>query len=277
MLRAADLFFPNAAEATRIAGVEDPELAAAGLATTGAEGGRRRAGRRRQAGAGGRRRRAGRRAVRVRVAAMPVDAGRHDRRGRLVRRRFPAGLAGRRRPSRQPRAGRRLRSTCRRGRSAGSTASRRSPTRCSATSSTTTSSPATTCRSPPPWRPSRCSSCSATSPPCAGRGSGEPMTTPRNRSLRSHFRRDPGSAADGRASPLTRGLLRVLTGLGLVFIYAPLAFVVLNSFNTSSAPSPPTDRVHHPVVVRRTGAVRGCPLRGRGVPWRWRRSPRWSR
>ncbi len=34
-------------------------------------------------------------------------------------------------------------------------------------------------------------------------------------------------------SPFTRGLLRVLTGLGLVFIYAPLAFVVLNSFNTS--------------------------------------------
>ena len=38
MLRAADLFFPNAAEATRIAGVEDPELAATALASTGAEG-----------------------------------------------------------------------------------------------------------------------------------------------------------------------------------------------------------------------------------------------
>jgi len=34
-------------------------------------------------------------------------------------------------------------------------------------------------------------------------------------------------------SPITRSLLRVLTGLGLVFVYAPLAYVVLNSFNTS--------------------------------------------
>jgi sugar/nucleoside kinase (ribokinase family) len=38
MLRAADLFFPNAAEATRIAGVDDPEMAAAALASTGADG-----------------------------------------------------------------------------------------------------------------------------------------------------------------------------------------------------------------------------------------------
>ena len=38
MLRAANLFFPNAAEATRIARVDDPELASAVLASTGAEG-----------------------------------------------------------------------------------------------------------------------------------------------------------------------------------------------------------------------------------------------
>jgi hypothetical protein len=38
MLHAADLVFPNAAEATRIAGFEDPEPAAAALASTGAEG-----------------------------------------------------------------------------------------------------------------------------------------------------------------------------------------------------------------------------------------------
>jgi len=38
MLRAADLFFPNAAEATRIIGLDDPELAAPALAQTGAEG-----------------------------------------------------------------------------------------------------------------------------------------------------------------------------------------------------------------------------------------------
>ena len=38
MLRAADLFFPNAAEATRIVGLDDPELAAPALAKIGAEG-----------------------------------------------------------------------------------------------------------------------------------------------------------------------------------------------------------------------------------------------
>jgi len=38
MLRAADLFFPNAAEATRIVGLDDPELAASALAETGADG-----------------------------------------------------------------------------------------------------------------------------------------------------------------------------------------------------------------------------------------------
>ena len=66
-------------------------------------------------------------------------------------------------------------------------------------------------------------------------------------------------------SPLTRGLLRVLTGLGLVFIYAPLAFVVLNSFNTSRTFAWPPTGLHHPVVVRRA-AVRGRALGGRGVP-----------
>ena len=34
-------------------------------------------------------------------------------------------------------------------------------------------------------------------------------------------------------SPLTRRVLRPVTGLVLLFVYAPLALVVLNSFNTS--------------------------------------------
>jgi sugar/nucleoside kinase (ribokinase family) len=73
MLRAADLFFPNAAEATRIVGLDDPELAAPALAQTGAEG-------RRDGGpivvvkrgaVGAVAARAGE--APVRVAAMPID------------------------------------------------------------------------------------------------------------------------------------------------------------------------------------------------------------
>jgi sugar/nucleoside kinase (ribokinase family) len=76
MLRQADVFLPNDAEATRIAGVDDAEAAAAALAASGAEG-------RSDGGDGGpvvvvKRGAAGAIACRagevpVRVAAMPVD------------------------------------------------------------------------------------------------------------------------------------------------------------------------------------------------------------
>ena len=125
----ADVFLPNAAEARRIAGVDDVEAAALALARTGAAG-RSDGGPTIVGEAGGRRRARGQGGWHRR--ARPGDAGRpgrHDRCRRFLRRRVPARLAGRRRRSATASSSASSAAPCRPARPAAWTPSRRSPRR----------------------------------------------------------------------------------------------------------------------------------------------------
>ncbi len=72
-------------------------------------------------------------------------------------------------------------------------------------------------------------------------------------------------------SPLTRRILGLITGLALLVVYAPLALVLLNSFNTSRTFAWPPTGLHHQVVVGGV-ALRGRARRRSGRRSRW---PSW--
>ena len=132
MLRASDVFFPNAAEARRIAGVDDVDEAATGPRRDRLD----RAFRRRPDRRGQARRRRARSPVGptgriVRVPAMPVQPTDTTGAGDSFDAGLPAGVARRRRPPREPRARGRLRRAVDATRPAAWTARRRWPRRAS--------------------------------------------------------------------------------------------------------------------------------------------------